>query len=106
MAELKPKTPPECFGSIEKVFPMGLDGWRRTPSECLECEGKTECLRSALNGRQGVVVHEERLARSYQAGHVGFIERWAQQKELDQRRQTTSRWQRFWTRFKRRHREG
>jgi hypothetical protein len=53
-----------------------------------------------------VVVQEERLARSYQAGQVGFIERWAQQKELDQRRKTTSRWRRFWMRFQRHHREG
>jgi len=106
MTDFKPKAPPECFGSIETVFPMGSDGLRQTPAGCLECEVKTECLRSALQGPQGVVVQEERLARSYQAGQVGFIERWAQQKELDQRRKTTSRWRRFWMRFKRHHREG
>ena len=95
MTDLQPKTPPECFASIETVFPMGPDGLRQTPPECLECEIKTECLRSALGGQQGVVVHEERLARSYQAGHVSFIERWAQQKELKQRSKATSRWWRF-----------
>jgi len=95
MADSKTKPPPECFASLETVFPMGPDGLRQTPPECLECDIKTECLRSAMGGRQGAVVHEERLARSYQAGQVGFIERWAQQKELRQRRQATSRWQRF-----------
>lgn len=106
MTDLKPKASPECFGSIETVFPMGPDGLRQTLAGCLACDVKTECLRSALKGPQGMVVLEERLARSYQAGHVGFIERWAQQKELDQRRKTTSRWRLFWMRFKRHHREG
>ncbi len=95
MADSKPKPPPECFASIETVFPMGPDGLRQTPPACLECDLKTECLRSALGGQQGVAVHEERLARSYQAGQVGFIERWAQQKELKQRSKATSRWRRF-----------
>lgn len=104
MAELKPKTQPDCFASIEKVFPLCSDGLRQTPPECLECEVKTDCLRSALQGRQGVVVHEERLARSYQAGRVGFLERWAQQKELEQRKKINSRWRRFRMRFQRRDR--
>lgn len=101
MADSKPQTPPECFASIETVFPMGPDGLRQTPPECLACDVKTECLRSALNGREGVVVHEERLARSYQAGHVGFLERWAHQKEIEQRKKAASRWRRFLARFKR-----
>jgi hypothetical protein len=100
MADLKPKTP-ECFGSLEKVFPLGPEGLRHTPPECLECGIKTECLRSALGGKQGLAVHEERLARSYQAGSVGFIERWAQQKDLKQRKKIQGRWRRFWMRFQR-----
>ncbi len=99
MADLKLKAPPGCFASIEKVFPLGSDGLRQTPPECLECDIKTECLRAALNAQQGVAVHEERLARSYQAGHVGFLERWAQQKELEQRKKANSRWRRFRMRF-------
>ncbi len=104
MVDLKPKMPPACFASIEKVFPLGAEGLRHTPPECLECEIKTECLRSALGGQQGVVVHEERLARSYQAGHVGFLQRWAQQKQLKKPKKTYSLWRRLRMRFQRSYR--
>jgi hypothetical protein len=101
MADIQPKPAPECFASIEKVFPLGPDGLRQTPPECLECGIKTECLRSALQGDEGLVVHKERLGRAYQAGAVGFLERWAQHKDLEQRKKSHSRWQRFWKRFQR-----
>jgi len=98
---LKPNMPPECFASIEKVFPLSADGLRQTPPECLECDLKTDCLRSALGGQPAVAVHEERLARAYQSGNVGFLERWAQQKEFEQRKKMDSRWRRFRMRFRR-----
>ena len=101
MADLDPKTPPECFARLEKVFPSGSDGLRHTPPECLACELKTECLRSAVTGEKGLAVHEERLARAYQAGTVGFLERWAQQKDLDRRKKTRGGWRNFWSRFQR-----
>ncbi|MCU0590332.1 MAG: hypothetical protein MUC57_02540 [Desulfobacterales bacterium] len=101
MVDLKFKQPPECFASIENVFPLGPDGLRQTPAGCLECELKTECLRTALGREQGVAVHEERLARAYQAGNVGFLERWARQKKLEQRKRITNPWRRFWMRLQR-----
>jgi hypothetical protein len=101
MADLDQKTAPECFARLEKVFPIGSDGLRHTPLECLECDLKTECLRSAVTGEQGLAVHEERLARAYQAGAVGFLERWAQQKDLDRRKKTRGGWRNFWSRFQR-----
>ncbi len=101
MADRNQKMPPECFASIEKVFPIGSDGLRQTPPECFECDVKTDCLRSALVGQQGLAVHEERLARAYEAGAVGFLERWSQQKGLERRKNIRSRWQRIWMRFQR-----
>jgi hypothetical protein len=101
MADLDPQTPPECFSRIEKVFPMGADGLRQPSPECFECGIKTECLRSAVAGEDGLVVHEERLARAYQAGAVGFLERWAQQKHLEGRKKNLSRWRSFWMRWQR-----
>jgi hypothetical protein len=62
---------------------MGPDGLRHTPPECLDCDRKTECLRAAVAGEQGVAVHEERLERASQAGSVGFLERWARKKTLE-----------------------
>jgi len=53
------------------------------------------------DGEQGLAVHEERLARAYQAGTVGFLERWAQQKDLDRRKKTRVGWRNFWSRFQR-----
>ena len=101
MADLDKKAAPECFARLETVFPMGLDGLRHTPQECLDCGDKTECLRAAVAGEQGLAVHEERLKRAYQAGRVGFMERWAQQKTLQGCKQkgTGRRW--FWSRLRR-----
>ncbi len=78
--------PPECFADLSQVFPLGEDGLRHTPAECLSCAEKTECLRAALTSRKGVAVHEERLNRACEAGQVGFLERWARRKSLEKQR--------------------
>lgn len=75
------ETPP-CFGDFEKVFPMGADGLRESPEVCLACEKKTECLRLALRGREGIRTAEEKLDHAYVSGHVGFLGRWARKKAL------------------------
>lgn len=80
------RKPPECFARLDQVFPQGADGLRHTPPECLACDEKTECLRTALAGGQGAEVHAERLSRAYEAGQVGFLERWARQKAIEKRR--------------------
>ncbi len=86
MADEAREHPPECFARLDRVFPLGTDGLRHTPPECLACEEKTECLRTALAGGEGAAVHEERLGRAYAVGEVGFLERWARQKALKRRR--------------------
>ena len=86
MADEKEYGPPECFGRLDAVFPLREDGLRHSPEGCLACQVKTECLRSAVAEDRGLVVHEERLERAYQAGMVGFFGRWAVQKDLKQRR--------------------
>jgi hypothetical protein len=82
MADLNSQTPPECFARLETVFPLG-------------CAVKTECLRAAIQGQQGLAVHEERLARAYQAGQVGFLKRWVRQKGLERQKEKTGRWSRL-----------
>ena len=76
----------ECFGDLQAVFPLGKDGLRHTPDSCLECKDKTECLRTAVQGTDGVKVREERLSRAYDSGTIGFFERWARKKELQQKK--------------------
>lgn len=74
--------PCKCFGKLEIVFPMGKAGLRETPAACLDCERKTECLRAAMAGKNGLTVHEEILDRAYDSGIMGFFERWARKKTL------------------------
>lgn len=78
---------PTCFGELDTVFPMGDDGLRVSPDTCiLGCEYKTECLRSALEGNKGDSVENELLDRKYEAGKVGFLERWAKKKTLNMKK--------------------
>ena len=73
---------PECFGNLQKVFPMGKDGLRHTPADCLACLQKTQCLRSAIQSKDGLSVKEEHLDRAYNSGMIGFFERWSKKKRL------------------------
>jgi hypothetical protein len=73
---------PKCFGHLETVFPMGEDGLRHTPAACLECLYKTECLRTAIQGREGLKVREEHVDRAYDSGMIGFLERWSRKKSI------------------------
>ena len=45
---------PDCFGHLEIVFPKGKHGLRDTPQTCLPCSHKTQCLRSAMQGADGL----------------------------------------------------
>ncbi len=82
MGDLEPGSPPECFGRLERVFPLGDDGLRHSPPGCLSCACKTACLRQALEGEEGHRVREERLRRAWEAGTMPFWERWARKKTL------------------------
>jgi hypothetical protein len=83
---LKKNKQPECFGQLDTVFPMGKDGLRHSPETCLECQHKTECLRTGLKGKAGLEVHAEHVDRSYDSGMIGFVERWSQKKVIDRRK--------------------
>ncbi len=77
---------PYCYGKLECVFPMGEDGLRETPESCMVCYCKTECLRTAMQGKTGAQVREEKVDRAYAAGRMGFFERWSRKKALQQKR--------------------
>ncbi len=76
------KNKKECFGVLEKVFPLGERGLRETPSSCIECADKTECLRAALSTREGIDFRGELLEQRGSGGFVGLIKRWSRKKEL------------------------
>lgn len=73
---------PQCHGELSKVFPMGEDGLRATPEDCLACLHKTTCLRAAMAGPGGAAIKEERVDSAYDAGLMGFAERWSRKKAL------------------------
>jgi hypothetical protein len=75
-----------CFGELATVFPMGADGLRHTPLECMRCARKTDCLRQALAAEAGCAVHEEVVDRAWRSGAIGFFERWSRKKALHRRR--------------------
>lgn len=74
-----------CFGKLEKVFPLGSDGLRESPESCSRCYCKTECLRVAMQGRDGLKVQEEIVDRAYDSGLMSFIDRWSRKKALHRR---------------------
>ena len=78
----KTKSPPDCFAKLDTVFPMGKDGLRHTPQTCLACPHKTECLRKAVQGGDGLKVREEQIDRAYNSGMIGFLERWSKKKAI------------------------
>ncbi len=79
---------PECFGNLEKVFPMGPKGLRETPEECFfHCPVKTRCLQQAMASKKGVQVEEEIIERSSKAGAMSFFERWSRKKQAHRRSQ-------------------
>lgn len=83
----KNKKPPACFGDLETVFPEGKDGLRISPESCMECHYKTDCLRTAMQGRAGIPVREAAVDRAYESGTISFIERWSRKKEFHRHRQ-------------------
>ena len=78
---------PKCFGDLETVFPMGEDGLRQSPDSCInDCMLKTLCLRSAMHKKEsGLKVQETNVDRAYEAGMMGFFERWSRKKSLSRK---------------------
>lgn len=77
---------PECFGILEKVFPMTEKGLRHTPDECFyHCPVKTKCLQRAMSTKDGVKVEEEIIDRATQSGAMNFFERWSRKKQVSRK---------------------
>jgi hypothetical protein len=76
---------PDCFGHLETVFPKGPNDLRNTPETCLGCPDKTACLRSAMEGSDGLKVKEEIVDRAYRSGILSFFQRWSKKKDLQGR---------------------
>ncbi|UCF56753.1 MAG: hypothetical protein JSW15_11900 [Deltaproteobacteria bacterium] len=72
----------ECFGILDKVFPVGNKGLREITPECFQCPDRTSCLKAALCTKEGLEMRAEILERAAASGMVGRFQRWSQKKEL------------------------
>ncbi len=72
--------PMVCFGHLEKVFPMGEDGFRTSPSDCMKCPMVKPCIQAAMKGAEGLKLEEKRIDRAYECGLIGTLERWSKKK--------------------------
>ena len=76
------ETKKECFGILDKVFPMGEDGLRETVTTCFDCPEKVDCLRVALATKEGLMFRSKILDRAPAGGLAGRIRRWSEKKQL------------------------
>lgn len=72
----------DCYGVLERVFPMGKEGLREVREECFRCPLKTPCLKAALVTREGLEMRSQNLERMVEIGLVGRLKRWSRKKEL------------------------
>ena len=77
---------PDCFGVLDLVFPMGEEGFRESPSVCMACAHKTECLRTAMQRPAGLDVREEKIDRAYESRAISFFKRWSEKKVIAKKR--------------------
>lgn len=70
----------DCFGQLGKVFPMGEDGFRASPPECMKCSMVKPCIQAAMQGAEGLKLEEKRIDRAYECGLIGTFKRWSQKK--------------------------
>jgi len=78
--------PPDCFGVLDRVFPMGEDGFRASPIVCMACDHKTNCLRTAMYGTEGLNVKEEKVDQAYESRSISFFRRWSEKKLIAKKR--------------------
>jgi len=84
----KPNEMPECYGILEKVFPMTEKGLRQTPDDCFyHCPVKTKCLQKVMTTQDGIKVEEEIIERGTQSGAINFFERWSRKKQVHRKKQ-------------------
>ena len=75
---------PECFGRLDTVFPVGEEGLRASPPECMRCPYAKSCLQSAMRGPEGLEFQEEKVDQAYKYGLIGKLERWSRKKLIRQ----------------------
>ena len=79
---------PDCYGELDKVFPMGEDMLRSVSEACQACPSVHNCLKAAINTPEGLEMRASRMeeygekAPSSGGGVAGFFKRWSELKSL------------------------
>jgi len=85
MADDRTDRRPECFGRLDIVFPVGEEGIRTTPPECLKCALAKSCIQAAMRTTGGLKLEEERVDRAYEYGLIGRLACWSEKKFIHQK---------------------
>lgn len=72
----------DCFGVLDKVFPMGKEGLREIVPGCFDCPDRKSCLQKALTTKEGLAFKNELLDRAPAKGLAGRFRRWSDKKQL------------------------
>ena len=71
-----------CFGVLDRVFPVGKEGLREVPQDCFQCEDRLPCLKKAIDTKEGVKMRSDNLEKIPHEGIMRKVKRWSQKKEL------------------------
>ena len=71
-----------CFGILDKVFPLSDRGLREVTPECFECYDRVTCLRAALVTEEGLGLQSDNLDRAPASGFMDRLQRWSRKKSL------------------------
>lgn len=81
------KNKKECYGILERVFPVGEREMREVVPECFDCDDRVECLKAALATSEGLGYREDLLEERSSGGFIGLIRRWSEKKMLSRLRE-------------------
>jgi hypothetical protein len=73
----------DCFGILDRVFPLSDKGLREIVPECFDCSDRIPCLKGALKTKEGIEMRAGIMDRAPSQGLVNKIRRWSQKKDLN-----------------------
>jgi len=71
----------ECFGNLNAVFPEKSNGLREVPVDCMSCARKVQCLKKALETKEGISMRLDKKPVQ-EKGLKSLIKRWSERKSL------------------------
>lgn len=79
----------DCFGILDKIFPMGDQGLREIVPACFDCPDRMGCLKASLNTVEGLEFKNGIMDRLPARGLINRLKRWSDKKELSMRLKNT-----------------